>query len=192
MERFILEVSPMTNYRCCVCDKEFKSYNPNPKYCSRSCKDENQRAEIDIDKAIELYESGLTQLQVAERFGYTQRAVFKLFKKAGYKSRGLGKRNQEGENNDNWNGGKTKHKGYVLVRNPEHPRASNGYVYEHILVMEKHLGRYLAWKEHGHPDNEIIHHKNKNRKDNRLSNLVLTTPAEHLNIHRNKKGQNGG
>lgn len=42
-----------------------------------------------------------------------------------------------------WNGGKyISTKGYVYVYNPNHPRASNKYVFEHILVMEKHICRY--------------------------------------------------
>lgn len=72
------------------------------------------------------------------------------------------------EFNGNWRGGRTRHKaGYVMVRAPRHPRASgSGYVFEHILVMEDHLGRRLG------PD-ETVHHLNGVRDDNRLENLEL-------------------
>jgi len=58
-----------------------------------------------------------------------------------------------GESHGNWRGGKTKHKaGYIMVRRPEHPRAarSNGYVFEHTLVMEERLGRHLLPEESVH------------------------------------------
>lgn len=57
-------------------------------------------------------------------------------------------------------------KGYVLVKMSDHPRASNGFIFEHILVMEKFLGRYL---EKG----ENVHHKNGIKDDNSIKNLEL-------------------
>lgn len=76
----------------------------------------------------------------------------------------------------NWNGGKFINKaGYVYFLCPNHPRANKqGYVLEHILVMEKKIGRYIL-----HP--EQIHHINGNKSDNRLSNLRL---YENVSIHR--------
>lgn len=72
-----------------------------------------------------------------------------------------------GENNNNWKGGITLDKrGYVLLNRPEHPKNHNNYVYEHILVMEKHIGRYLT-------DIEEVHHINGNKGDNRIENLFL-------------------
>ena len=79
--------------------------------------------------------------------------------------------------NNNWKGGKTKHqKGYVYIRNADHPRASNGYVFEHRLIMEQHIGRYLT-------ENEVVHHKNGVRDDNRIQNLELCSHVEHISMH---------
>ena len=50
-----------------------------------------------------------------------------------------------------------------------HPRATGNrgnYVFEHILVMEKHINRYLN-------EGESVHHKNGVRNDNRVKNLEL-------------------
>lgn len=66
---------------------------------------------------------------------------------------------------------------------PEHPRAVSGYVYEHVLIAEKHLGRFLKWYSQGNGKNEIVHHKNENRSDNAIENLQVMTHSEHMKLH---------
>lgn len=85
---------------------------------------------------------------------------------------------QKLEKHPNWKGGKTRNSyGYVLVLAKDHPKANFwGYVLEHILVMEKHLGRYLK-------NNEVVHHKNEIRHDNRIENLQLMTRGKHTYHH---------
>jgi hypothetical protein len=70
-------------------------------------------------------------------------------------------------------------KGYVLVFAPEHPaRDIHGYVYEHRLVMEKHLGCPLA-------PGEVVHHRDKRRWNNNLDNLLLCPDQGiHIALHR--------
>ncbi len=48
--------------------------------------------------------------------------------------------------------------------------------YEHRAVMERHLGRKLDAKEH-------VHHRNHDRADNRIENLVLMSASEHAREH---------
>lgn len=78
--------------------------------------------------------------------------------------------------------------GYYAIHTPGHPRGGKqGYVFEHILIMEKHIGRYLT-KE------ECVHHINHDRKDNRIENLQLFashgehTKYGHPEIHEKQKG----
>lgn len=167
--------------KCVECGKDFTSYNPSPKYCSIKCRDNNKRISVPTTKMIELYEKGFTQEEVAKYLGTTQKVIYKRMKEIGYKPRVAAKRNQTGINNDSWKGGKSKHAaGYVLIKTPDHPRASKcgEYVFEHILVVEKIIGRYLA-------PHEIVHHINSTRDDNRPENLYLTNLSEHSSMHNN-------
>lgn len=75
--------------------------------------------------------------------------------------------------------GHKKHRddGYVAIYFPEHPRSnSDGYIMEHILVMECYLGRPLN-------DDEVVHHINHIRDDNRIKNLQVMTFKEHAGLH---------
>ena len=84
---------------------------------------------------------------------------------------------RHGAKNPRWKGGRrTRKDGYVLVYAPGHPYACKDFVLEHRLVMERHLGRYLK------PE-ELVHHKNENKSDNRLENLELTDSVEHARHH---------
>lgn len=63
--------------------------------------------------------------------------------------------------------------GYVLVWEPLHPNKSfHGWQYEHRLLVEGFLGRYLASGEH-------VHHLNGVKDDNRLENLQVLSQNEH-------------
>ena len=72
---------------------------------------------------------------------------------------------------------KLRDDGYIGVYFPKHPSASkDGYVLEHRLIMENHIGRSLK-------NDEVVHHKNHIRTDNRLENLQLMTFKEHARLH---------
>lgn len=74
-----------------------------------------------------------------------------------------------GEKAAHWRGGRSVDgEGYIRVYAPTHPKAfgHGGYVREHRLVMEQHLGRYLE-------SHETVHHINGNKADNRIENLQV-------------------
>ena len=93
--------------------------------------------------------------------------------------------NNVGPNNPVWKGGRTQMStGYIRLAKPyveaNHPDLlpliafNRGFfVHEHVLVMTKMLGRALY-------KNEVVHHKNGIRDDNRPENLELCTTATHI------------
>lgn len=90
-------------------------------------------------------------------------------------------------NSCNYNGlngyGHTKkhNQGYILAYAPKHPNShKDGYVMLHTILMEQKLGRYLN-------SNEVVHHINHNKQDNRIENLQLMTKFEHLSMHAKEK-----
>ncbi len=85
---------------------------------------------------------------------------------------------QAGAKNPNWKGGRTLHtRGYVYQYAPEHPRASNGYVFEHILVAEEKLGRQLM-------SGEVVHHCDGRKDNNHPDNIeVFANTGAHSRYH---------
>ena len=87
-------------------------------------------------------------------------------------------KSMSGQNGPSWNGGiLLTMRGYRSVLEKDHPCAdSKGYVYEHRLVMERKIGRYLN-------PSELVHHKNWIKTDNRIENLQIISRAEHNREH---------
>jgi len=85
-------------------------------------------------------------------------------------------RNTKGSNNPRWKGGISITQGYRMVTlMPDDPYVAmaniSRRVFEHRLVMARHLGRILeGW--------EVVHHINANRLDNRIENLELLPNKE--------------
>jgi hypothetical protein len=70
--------------------------------------------------------------------------------------------------------------GYRVLHDPSHPKAMRcenwaGYVYEHVLVAEQSLGRPLF-------EDEVVHHLDGDRANNRFCNLMVVHKAQHPKI----------
>ncbi len=89
----------------------------------------------------------------------------------GKPSKYRGKKRPElwGENHPNWKGGWLQ-QGYkfICVEGRQLP--------EHKYFMELKIGRRLT-------SNEVVHHINHDRLDNRIENLQLLTRREHVFVH---------
>lgn len=66
--------------------------------------------------------------------------------------------------------------GYWIISKPEGYRGKRhvgyNFLYEHRYLMEEKLGRYLEY-------NEIIHHINGDKLDNRIENLMVLSRSKH-------------
>ena len=154
---------------CAQCGKEFKAYKAKEGkgiYCSKSC----ARTAANLTAANPAYSRDI---------GGENNPMF---------GKGLfGKLNgmfgKKGKLSPHWKENNLKViSGYRVVNVPDdHPHPSftrNGkkFLLEHRYVMEQNISRYLL------PE-EVVHHRNANRQDNRIENLTLfANQSEHLRI----------
>jgi len=149
------------------------------------------KLEKDIPKQtlIAMYEQkNMTLTEIAEFLGSRYKHIWRLFEFYGIPKRVAKKRNQTLERNDSWKGGETVRRGYVEARCEGHPRAKKAgyYVPKQVLVMEAHLGRCLT-------QNEVVHHINGDKMDNRIENLRLMPKSgsgSHVGFHNRVRGRN--
>jgi hypothetical protein len=133
------------------------------------------KKKIPLDDVLKkLYlEEKLSSGVIATKFGCTRNTVCRHLRRLGII------RPISGVNSRNRNFGKRQFKhGYPMTFLPNHPRANNiGYVFDHILIIEKVTGKTPI-------KGEPIHHIDGNRKNSSFSNLyICKSHKEHQLVH---------
>lgn len=95
----------------------------------------------------------------------------------------------KGSKNSSWKSDrKVSQYGYIMVRCLDHPfREKDGFVFEHRLVAEENLltdenSIEIDGKRYLKPD-YCVHHKDFNRVNNSVENLVVMKKEEHQSFH---------
>ncbi len=119
------------------------------------------------------WDEKLSCQKIAERYGTVFQAVLKAMQRFVIPRRTITEATTA-ELHYRWAGGRNKTStGYIEIYMPEHHRAgARGYVKEHILVWEEANGRRLR-------RDEIVHHLNGIKDDNRPLNLLALRENKH-------------
>lgn len=171
------------NTICPICGSAFHPKYPSQKYCSNPCRHVGKRKRPDatciecgavfISRSDNRGKFCSRQCASASRRYAEQHATCALCGK-GFSFRGhdvtRGRKYCSLQCANRDAAGRVMHHGYVEIR------IDGRYIKEHRLVMEHVLGRQLR-------ADEVVHHINGVRHDNRPENLQVMTQAEHLRLH---------
>src|SRR3990167_2808929 len=151
---------------CLVCNKLFLPHEFKNKLCSHLCYAEWRKInKFKVDWTPEM------RKKMSEKYMGKGNPAY------GKKSWNSGKKLPQfsGENHPFWKGGfHIDIYGYKVLQSIH----TNGKkILEHRKIMAEYLGRELR-------SEEIIHHINGDKLDNRIENLQIVTRSEHINMHR--------
>jgi len=137
-----------------------------------------RKSKISVNTMVKLYHGGLSVKKIAELAELYRATVVTYLARRGIKLRSKSESNilRRGK----YGKGYRIKKGYRVLRLPFHPDAdADGYVKEHRIIIEWHLGRFLR-------KDEDVHHINEDKLDNRIENLELVSRSKHMSIHMKK------
>ena len=146
---------------------------PTPRFGRRA---PSSACERNAKKVMEMCEAGHSLSEIGKEVGTTGYRVGQFLRRNGVTKEFP--TTKEGERHYAWKGRLIDKDGYVLIHCKGHPNARKHthYVFEHRLVMEESLGRFLL-------PTEVVHHINGKKDDNRLENLQLfESNAAHLAV----------
>src|SRR5574343_361756 len=163
----------MITRECELCGIQFNIHPSKcQRYCSVKCRYQSRRGKPAWNSGLHGWQSESHRANLMKSITGKNPKRSEAMK--GSKNHMFGKPPQNlptGENHHNWKGGRKRTRyGYIYKLAHGHPRSTkNGYVLEHILVMEEYLGRLLDYE-----GGERVHHCNHIKDDNRIENLELT------------------
>jgi hypothetical protein len=137
--------------------------------------------ELTEQEILRQYRDGAASTALADKYDCSTQTILNIVRRNDGQVRNQSESlDQSGENNPYWNGGEyISSEGYRLVKRPDHPNArESGYILEHRLVATEMLDRPLQ-------EDEIVHHKNEDKLDNRPENLKVFGDygSEHSSYH---------
>mgnify|MGYP002774856385 CR=1 FL=1 len=188
--------------QCCNCGVDVEIHHKKRLlnkhiFCSRKCEAEFRRRETE-EKHKELFVQCFycgkmfymkKSQQERYRHHFCSTTCASKWKETAYCGAGNHQYGLLGDKNSSWKSDeKITNYGYRKIRMLDHPFCDcDGFVFEHRLVAEKYLltdensitignTRYLS------PE-YVVHHIDRNKLNNDVSNLVVMTKSEHARLH---------
>lgn len=149
-----------------------------------------KRAKVNEENICQMYLSGDSSIILAKKFSVVSQTICRILRRNNIKirdykenilnairnGRSLNSKKQRNIASKRWRGkGNPRYRhgnsnGYKMIK------IDNRWIPEHRYLMEQKIRRKLK-------SDEIVHHINHNKKDNRISNLQIMTISEHISHH---------
>lgn len=147
---------------CLQCKKSFNSYIcDNRKFCCRDCANQHRTTK-------QLVNCHNCKISFSKIFSEVKRSKRNFCSLKCYYEKNTH------TSHSGYKGGSISESGYKVIY------VDKVKIFEHRHVVECHLGRKLT-------EDEIIHHINEDKLDNRIENLLVTSRLKHGNFHLLKK-----